>query len=481
MLCFSTTAAKVIFEKEAGVYTSQGTLHASMEVDLTFLFQFCTSFDNRWEEWTKSDWKGGLQETFLLGIKAEVTASCEELHSWGTLQRSTTREKRQLLALLGGTVFGALVAPVVEELFHTSAAEEELAEVRRKTEVLTEACNLLMGTMRRDEIRTSHALTLSHQAAAFSSLVGRYTRAYAELVTSYRLSPPILHVTSVEKLWREVEQQFNTKIQYPPEAAYELPASYHFNRGILHVVLHLPLLGEAFQFHRLHPFPLGTSASPFFLMPPNDASLLAVSMAATSYFEMGLGDLTNCLQLGHVYVCPDRILQHDFGDSCLAALFAGLDGAAHHHCVRQDLTRPWALGPAKGGSGWFHLFLNQSLPFTTSCRNGSRTTGVWNAGTSSIYASPSCTIACSAFSVQGNVNRSATVTVVRDFGYRTILRANETFVQDKRMEISEFEHRATHHYLSVTVLAGSLALSVATIFAILGCIFCRTKPKMQQS
>ena len=98
-----------------------------------------------------------------------------------------------------------------------------------------------------------------------------------------------------------------------------------------------------------------------------------------------------------------------------------------------------------------------------------------------IYASPSCTIACSAFSVQGNVNRSTSVTIVRDFGYEAILRAEETFVEDPIMEVSKLEPSDSHQHVAVTALAGSLTLAVATIFAILGCVYCRAKPTTHQA
>ena len=480
-MCWTPGTAKVIFEKEASVYTSQGTLHVSMERDLTFLYTFCedmaTDWENMWEDSKQAKIKSWGTD-LVNSLKAEVQEACRELKSWES--HAHRREKRQVLALLGGTVFGALVAPAVESLFHVDTGTEELEQVRDKVNELADTCNELIRNLVNNTTTYTRVMTLSHSVGRFTSMVGRYSRAYVHLATAYRLSPPLLHTRDTEELWKQIQNELDTTIPYPPEAAFELPASYHFDRGLFHVILHVPLLGTAFHFHRLHAFPLGTSAHPYYLLPSSGTPLLAVDATATSFFEMGLEDLTSCLQLGHMYVCSDRIVQRDFGDSCLAALFAGLDGAAHLHCVRQDLTRPWALGPAKGGSGWYHLYLNQSLPFTVSCHNGSRTTGVWKAGLSTIFASPSCTVACSAFSVHGNVNRSTSVTIVRDFGYATIGEASETsWGEDVPREVSTLGPGVIHQHVAMTVLAGLLALAVAIIFAILGCVYCKGKQTHQ--
>jgi len=490
LLCSSCADSKVIFQREAAVYTSAGMMHVAMPLDLSYLHRFCDSAKDQWsriKQMKKSDFEPEVQD-YLLSLYYETRESCVELDGWRVMGGTRTdeasghgRQKRFITALLAGTVFGAVVEPIVESWFHSDALEQDQMQTRKQVAQLTRKYNDLLSAITLKRREMAAAVTLSHQTATFTSTAGRYTRAFAMLATTYRLSPPLLPMSAVPKIWEQVEKATGKKMPYPPEAAYELPASFRLEDGVLHVVLHVPLLDAAFWFYRLHPFPLGPEREPFYLVPETE-KLLAVNLRGTTYFEMGLADVTDCLKLGHLHVCAVRVVRHDFQDTCLAALYGGHNEAARRRCQQVPVTEAWALGATAEGSGGYHLWLKEALPYTTTCsNNGSIIPGKFRAGYSTFVASASCTIASRVFSVLEDANQTTTTAVVRAFEYGALERASRSFVTQKWNVTEAPEFAATTSFsmsgshIAVIVLGAIVAGLVVTLFAVLRCVYRKSK------
>lgn len=426
MVLMPSVAPKAILTKEAEMWTAEGVLHLKFPVELNSMKERCEDLTNTISKLKQRALENKELREWQTSQVAQHTmeAACEQMDSWPSVLGSQHgRPKRQLL--LGaaiGTMFGSFVLPEISSWFSHDAVQENVQKMEREVENLRKQADYLERRYRDSKERTMDLLQVAIVTQRFEAATQRMTAALVHLVATNRLTPTLLPVGAVRRVWSAYKEEMDPHFEppYQEEVVYEVPASYELAAdGRFYIYLHCPLLSMNFHLYHYTSFPIsaGTGA---FMLRADEGDLLAVNEEGNYYFEPSLRDITNCLLLGRVYVCQPEVIYSNFSRSCLAAIYAGLDSAVEQKCRRAEVDQPWVVAAGEQ-AGWYHLWTDRLLPYTVLCRNGTVRGGAWSRGTHQFFCSPGCsTSSAVGFSVVQQTENTTAITIVRNFNFGAV-------------------------------------------------------------
>lgn len=407
-----------------------------------------------------------------------VAVACEDMKSWPSVFATTGETvKRQAVAVaaIAGSLFGSYVLPKITSWFSHDAVGDHVEEIAWELERLDRHVGTLQQQYVKSEAQIMDLVATTAAALKFEAEVQRISTALANLVANKRVTPALLSVSDVRDVWEKYKDEVDPSFQLPfeEEAVYEFPAAYELGRdGTMYIYLHCPLLRASYSLYHYRAFPISAGTGAFTLASSN-GEMLAVNDEGTGYFLPSWRDVSSCLTIGRVHICQPEVVYQDFSRNCLAAIYAGLKDAVRDRCLRVPVDDPWVVA-AGAKAGWFYLYTDRPLPFTVQCDNGTVEGGDWEAGLSSFYCSPSCSISSAGgFTVYQPRESSATISMERNFDV-TFFDFDVTTFEDLDREEPVWHHHQWHSPVSLA-LAGAIALSVG-LFVWVCCLYlCRGK------
>ncbi len=117
--------------------------------------------------------------------------------------------------------------------------------------------------------------------AELGSQITSYDAAIWRLVSGHLLTPPLLTAEGRHRIWTRWTKELPRALPFGEEVLSELPASYRLEDGTL--LLHLPLLDQAYHLHNLQDFPVASPLGKPVYLRSDDVNTLAVSEDARTY------------------------------------------------------------------------------------------------------------------------------------------------------------------------------------------------------
>lgn len=290
--------------------------------------------------------------------KVDIIATVLE----GTTPASAERDKRQILATLGGLATGAIITSIwngfsqrtlldilnrKEHILETTVQRSELrldqvqADLNRLKMVTTYMKNEIGKALLADaqinmqmvQLLTLWSLELSLEStnnqldAIIAALNGRFDTG---LVSMKDLDNGLNALREKAQADRKVLSIRNTL------ETFQLATSFVFNASTmeLHLIIHVPVHdhSKTMTLYRYIPTPIQLPQQTLWLEVRPDNELIGVSDDATLYKTMSRTELDSCTMVQNVYFCPGTAFFKIRRESCLAGLYFGRFAEVRKHC-----------------------------------------------------------------------------------------------------------------------------------------------------
>ena len=157
--------------------------------------------------------------------------------------------------------------------------------------------------------------------------------------------------------------------------------------------------------------------------------------------------------------------RRDFTTSCVAALWAGLEGAAVEKCTAVSVTDPFVIVSGRGeDAAWLELYVQQETAYTKTCLNDTVDVGKWHAGCHRIlHGHSGFQLSTKEFEISTDNWRCFMLTIERSV---PLLEGLELAVEDDRdlptLAPSDLDH---HHRMSIA----GLGFAIVACLVLIGC------------
>ena len=395
IVCLTGTAAEqqktpepahiAVFEHFASYYSIQGFYHVALPIDFTAFHTACHEYDGalrlalRAQEDTAADipflnW----QKLRLQSFQTDLSAACADVEAWpthkpkptrpsltrlrepGRVKRSPAAITMKLLKFLGTSLgyFGlnflwdkvtgdddARIIAVEDKIAQLSAM---LVPAIQTVTNLTKAYNVHVRQYSEARNHETHTDLLHAAIQRFTAQVQTLNLLWATLLTSGRLSPNFMRPAVLQDFHSQIEDLLQDQHQVlfieSPYQLLELPVSILHKDEETYVMLHIPLVDQKMDLHRLIPLPLwlkvGGGEENEVLDIITNTPFIAVSERGVFNSPLTRSQLDSCLPIGANYFCAHPSYFKQFQSSCIGALFAGGLQIALEHCatVRSKTT-----------------------------------------------------------------------------------------------------------------------------------------------
>ena len=375
-----------VFEHFASYYSIQGFYHVAIPIDFKSFHTACTNFHialDRYEEVQKLTVANPQYKSYnlkpeiakLTSLQTELDTACADVAAWpGPPSQTGTDETQYLNATrarinrsphilamkflkFAGTSLGYFGLNYLwDKIIGTNDAQ--IVALENKVEHLSQ--NLLPLLSKVHDLTESYNTHISYymhakQLEKLADTVHRFTAQiqtinllWATLLTSNRLSPNFMRPSILATLHGQIEDLLQERDHIlfirSPYQLLELPVTVIHKDSKTFVLIHVPLVDQKMDLHRLVPLPLWLKAKGGedneVLDIITNTPFIAVSERGVFNSPLTRTQLDACLPIGANYFCAHPSYLKQFQSSCIGALFAGGLEIALEHCatVRSKTT-----------------------------------------------------------------------------------------------------------------------------------------------
>lgn len=206
---------------------------------------------------------------------------------------------------------------------------------------------------------------------------------------------------------------FKSPISHPGYA-YQLPTSFETHGTVIRVLIHVPLIrGEdILTLYNFHNLPLALTGSNQVVQVDAQEEILAINQDNTEYLALKPSDLTDCITLSTLKICPNlNYRRRDFEASCIASLFVSRAEAAHKAC-------PMAFVPHRAeikqlAQGQFLVFHPENMRLQVKCTERNYRKMIQFRGTRLVHLDPGCYGHSTAYSMEAHKEFTVNHTILR--------------------------------------------------------------------
>ena len=367
--------------------------------------------------------------------------------------------RKRFIATLATAVFSGISSFIGGIMYSHSAVSNRIAAIASDLRATRRSFQKTVNLIQKRQHMNTYLGLLTTEITAFNAHAATLVDSYNTLAFQYRLDNHLLPLADARRLLSDLTGSITTfHFPFPPQALYELPASFIVHRNAIEAVLKIPLIQFRLDLFEYHPFPLRAISHPVMLIPRDSSSLIAVNTQQSQFYRPTQFELDGCLHLGQGHVCGFPYLNQNLDGTCLSALFTGHWPAAERLCSTVLCERPWVLTPA-GGDRWL-LFTNTSLAFKAQCANGTRTVGTWKPGFQNFQVSRECELTATVFHIPVKPELSVSVTVItREFPTEKVPNWTD---EDPLLKLSPL-HPVKEHAIPIGIGSGVFLFAVCAL------------------
>ena len=401
--------AQVIFQPTGHIHLTQGYIHTTFEIDLTYFQKGCGVIREKIDRQAQHHTDGFFRE-----MQANLNKICAKAFRVSDLYPHH-RSERQILALAGaltGTMMGGMALWQVAALAdRVKTMENRDKQMMSQVEVISENQRDVLSVLKlesekqvslgkdlklmerrfdrlitdfKNAIDKEHTnevgLHLTQVLFGFEREVDEFNRGMAHLQAN-SISTDMISLPEARRAWEAIKEKariLGSRMVFDDAMIlFQLPASFVITTDeILTIIIHVPTVLETLTMHSPIMTPVAASKgnNTIILNMEETSDQLAVTTMGDWFTIITIADLKKCVQIQSHNFCPQlKVLRKDFQSTCLGALFKNAREGIAKQCKME-------ISPEKH---YFYSFKDEvfayskeAMPFIWSCSNGTRSTGV---------------------------------------------------------------------------------------------------------